>query len=155
MTRIGTSRWQPKVVAVAVLVANGACASTPGERSAAPIAPGADAVAARDGAKALPSWDPEVAVQAEDYRVVRETFRTKLTRHGPSPQTVPMPAPPTGATSVDIPSGSLWFKAWISQPASGDHGKRPAVVFLHGGFGFDTSDWDMTAPYRDAGYVVL
>jgi dipeptidyl aminopeptidase/acylaminoacyl peptidase len=33
--------------------------------------------------------------------------------------------------------------------------KRPAVLFLHGGFATDTDDWDMNLPYRDAGYIVM
>jgi dipeptidyl aminopeptidase/acylaminoacyl peptidase len=33
--------------------------------------------------------------------------------------------------------------------------RRPAVLFLHGGFAFDEDDWDQTRAFRDAGYVVM
>src|SRR5262249_29615237 len=36
-----------------------------------------------------------------------------------------------------------------------DGRKRPAVLFLHGGFAFGGDDWDMPQPYRDAGYIVM
>lgn len=107
------------------------------------------------GSKEPPSFEPEVAVQSEDYGAVRKTFRTKLTRRGPAPQKEAMPQPPAGVTAVEFPSGDLRLKAWINIPDSKDAVKRPAVVFLHGGFGFGAEDWDMTKPYRDAGYVVM
>jgi acetyl esterase/lipase len=100
-----------------------------------------------------PSFDPEVAVQTEDYATVRKSFRTNLVRKGPAPQKEPMPSPPAGVSEVEFPSGSLRLKAWVKRPA-GDQ-KRPAVLFLHGGFAFGKEDWGMTRPYRDAGYVVL
>lgn len=33
--------------------------------------------------------------------------------------------------------------------------KHPAVLFVHGGFAMGLEDWDVSRPYRDAGYVVL
>jgi dipeptidyl aminopeptidase/acylaminoacyl peptidase len=43
----------------------------------------------------------------------------------------------------------------VNRPAAEEGTKRPAVVFLHGGFGFGKEDWEMARPYRDAGFVVL
>jgi dipeptidyl aminopeptidase/acylaminoacyl peptidase len=116
-----------------------------------------DVKAAQQGAgsKAPPSYEPEVAICAEDYGEVRKTFRTKLLRNRPSPQTEPMINPPAGVSVVEFASGRLHLKAWINAPGAGDSKKRPAVVFLHGGFGFGIPDWTMAQPYRDAGYVVL
>jgi dienelactone hydrolase len=102
-----------------------------------------------------PSFEPEVAVQTRDYALDRKDFRTKLVHEGPSPQKGPMPEAPAGVRVVDFPSGNLRLKAWINQPDAQEKGKRPAVVFLHGGFGFGPDDWKMAQPYRDAGYVVL
>jgi dipeptidyl aminopeptidase/acylaminoacyl peptidase len=34
-------------------------------------------------------------------------------------------------------------------------GRKPAVVFLHGGFAFGARDWTMAGPYQQAGFVVL
>jgi len=104
--------------------------------------------------KSPPSYDPEVAVQADDYGEIRRRFRTKLARRGPSPQKERMIDPPAGVSAIEFPSGDLRLKAWINIPPVNDR-KRPAVVFLHGGFGFGKEDWEMTKPYRDAGYVVL
>jgi dipeptidyl aminopeptidase/acylaminoacyl peptidase len=96
-----------------------------------------------------------VAVRAEDYGGVRKAFRTKLSRRGPSPQKERMTDPPAGARAVEFASGDLRLRAWVNAPAADGAARRPAVVFLHGGFGFGKGDWDMTRPYRDAGYIVL
>jgi hypothetical protein len=66
--------------------------------------------------QAPPSFNPEVAVQTDDYGEVRKTFRTKLSRHGPSPQKEPMIAPPAGVSAVEFPSGELRLKAWVNAP---------------------------------------
>jgi hypothetical protein len=46
------------------------------------------------------------------------------------------------------------LKAWIIEPAEA-RTKKPAVLFLHGGFAFGLDDWKMAEPYRAAGYVVM
>lgn len=99
---------------------------------------------------------PEVQIQKDDYAEARSRFRTKLIRQGPSPQQEegPVPQPPTGVTQVVFPSGKLRLKAWLSTPAEGGS-KRPAILFLHGGFAFGSPDWDMAKPYVDAGFVVM
>src|SRR6202011_3218095 len=43
----------------------------------------------------------------------------------------------------------------VNRPANGDHRRYPAVLFLHGGYSFALGDWQMSQPYRDAGFVVL
>jgi dipeptidyl aminopeptidase/acylaminoacyl peptidase len=55
---------------------------------------------------------------------------------------------------VEYPSGALRLKAW-TQSAPKTAVKLPAVLFLHGGWGFDEGDWEHTKPFRDAGYIVL
>lgn len=45
-------------------------------------------------------------------------------------------------------------KAWINQPSE-FRSKKPAILFLHGGFAFGLGDWKMAEPYRNAGYVVM
>ena len=99
---------------------------------------------------------PEVEVQKEDYAAVRSRFRTKLTRRGPAPQKAkPVPKPPKGVTEVEFQSGQLRLKAWLSSSPKGSVSKRPAVLFLHGGFAFEPPDWEMAKPYVNAGFVVL
>jgi dienelactone hydrolase len=97
---------------------------------------------------------PLVEVADEDYAQARERFRTRLTRKGPSPQPFDPVEPPTGVIEIEYPSGDLRLKAWLSRPAD-ERGKHPAVLFLHGGFAFGAEDWEISQPYRTAGYVVL
>ena len=99
------------------------------------------------------TFGPEVEVEEEDYAQARSRFKTKLVRKGPSPQTGPPVKPPSGVTEIEYASGELRLKAWIKRPA--DERRRPAVLFLHGGFAFSIEDWNQTKPYRDAGFVVL
>jgi dipeptidyl aminopeptidase/acylaminoacyl peptidase len=46
------------------------------------------------------------------------------------------------------------LKAWLNQPGTGAK-KYPAVLFLHGGHSFSVGDWEMSQPYRDAGFIVM
>jgi dienelactone hydrolase len=91
---------------------------------------------------------------AADYAAARRSFQTKLTRRSGAPQEWdPLRAPP-GAQQISYSSGGLSLAAFVdSAPADGQ--KRPGLIFLHGGFSFGEGDWEMTQPYRDAGYVVL
>jgi dipeptidyl aminopeptidase/acylaminoacyl peptidase len=96
-----------------------------------------------------------VKIQDEDYAKVRSQFRTKLTRKGPSPQPWSAAKPPAGVSEIEYVSGELRLKAWVNRPADEDR-KRPAVLFLHGGFAFGApDDWDVSQPYRDARFIVL
>jgi dipeptidyl aminopeptidase/acylaminoacyl peptidase len=99
--------------------------------------------------------EPIVEIQSEDYAKARDSFKTNLIRKVPSPQPVAAPPKvPAGVTEEEFSSGDLKLKAWLHRPANGDK-KRPAVLFLHGGFAFEQDDWDLTKPYRDAGFVVM
>jgi acetyl esterase/lipase len=91
--------------------------------------------------------------QTEDYIEARKHFHTRLVRQGPAPQPGGQELPPPGVKEVEYQSGGLRLKAWVNQ-VSGDL-KRPAVLFLHGGFAFGADDWDQAQPFRDAGFVVL
>ena len=95
-------------------------------------------------------------LQAEDYSAARKHFQTRLVQHGPSPQPGDALHPPKGAKQVEYSPG-LHLQAWITPPGSGRaaSAKRPAVLFLHGGFAIGGGDWEMTQPYRDAGYIVM
>jgi dienelactone hydrolase len=100
------------------------------------------------------AFAPMVKIQDEDYAKVRSQFRTKLTRKGPSPQPATAVKPPMGVSEIEYASGELRLKAWVNRPAD-ENRKRPAVLFLHGGFAFGAEDWDVSRPYRDAGFIVL
>jgi dienelactone hydrolase len=93
-----------------------------------------------------------------DYMKARGVFKTTLIKQEGSPQK-PEPldsadAPPSGAAEIFFKTrDNLTLKAWIDIPKG--NGKSPAVVFLHGGLSFGKGDWDMTKPFRDAGFVVI
>jgi dipeptidyl aminopeptidase/acylaminoacyl peptidase len=98
---------------------------------------------------------PEMELQEQEYAQARSQFQTKLVQQGPAPQPWKPLQPPPGVQKIEYHSGQLPLTAWINPPLQGDPRKLPAVLFLHGGFAFDREDWDMTRPYRDAGYVVM
>lgn len=90
----------------------------------------------------------------EDYALARSAFKTKLLWRGPSPQEGEAGLTPKGATVVTYRSGDLDLTAYVS-PAPQDGKKHPAVLFLHGGFAFGEEDWEMSSPFREAGFVVM
>jgi dipeptidyl aminopeptidase/acylaminoacyl peptidase len=97
---------------------------------------------------------PIVAVREGDYREARARFRTNLHVRGPSPQHDTMPSAPAGVRVIEYPSGDLRLRAWTAAPAQRS-ARMPVVIFMHGGFSFGVEDWEMAAPYRDAGFIVV
>jgi dipeptidyl aminopeptidase/acylaminoacyl peptidase len=86
-------------------------------------------------------------------------MRVSIIKKGSSPQTVsPDEFNPTkqpkGVSQVLYSSGGLKLKAWVSENPN-DGKKRPAVLFLHGGFGFSESDWKDAATFEQAGFIVM
>jgi dipeptidyl aminopeptidase/acylaminoacyl peptidase len=94
------------------------------------------------------------AAAADDLASVRTGFVTKLRVRGPAPQRYQNDKPPGGVTEVEYPSGELKLKGWLSADA-GDGKKRPAVVYLHGGWAFGDGDWEDAEPFAKAGFVLL
>lgn len=101
-----------------------------------------------------PDFHPLVAEQHEDYVTARAHFHTKLLRTVPAPQEFEPLTPPAGVEEVTYSRAPLALKAWLSRPAGGEK-RHPAVLFLHGGYAFDTGDWRAAQPYHDAGFVVM
>ena len=102
-----------------------------------------------------PRVPPEVAIQDKDYADARRTFATRLVKRGPSPQKAPTLEVNGSAESITFPSAARTLQAWISKPVPGAGPGQPAVLFLHGGFQFGPEDWEMTWPYRAAGFIVM
>ncbi|WP_437903632.1 alpha/beta fold hydrolase [Sorangium sp. So ce327] len=119
---------------------------------AAPIA--AEAAEPAPEPAPLPPVSPGLELQDEPYAEARAKFKTKLISTDPAPQRYQNVPPPPGAREISYLSGGLKLKAWVSEPPA-DGRRLPAVLFLHGGFAFALEDWEMAAPYRDAGFVVL
>lgn len=87
-------------------------------------------------------------------RAARRSFVTRLHVKGPAPQEYREEQPPSGVTEVRYRSGDLALKGWLSAPPSGPE-RRPAVVYLHGGFSFSASDWADARPFAEAGFVLF
>ncbi len=100
---------------------------------------------------------PDITIQTEDYADARKKFHTKLLREGPAPhqQDCKTSKPPVGVSEIDFPSGALRLRAWLNRPSTQGTHKYPAVLFLHGGFCFDLSDWQETEAFREAGFIVM
>lgn len=81
-------------------------------------------------------------------------FRTRLVHQGPAPQDWHDETPPEGVREVRFSSGALELKAWLWQPPELT-APRPAVVYCHGGFAFDRSDFEACAPFVEAGWTVM
>lgn len=84
----------------------------------------------------------------------RDSFTTNLLVEGPSPQDYVDETPPDGVKEVTFESGEYTLRAWLSaDPADGE--RHPAVVYVHGGFAFGSTDWEDAQAYLDAGFVLM
>lgn len=91
---------------------------------------------------------------ADDLATVRKGLATKLRVRGPAPQPYQDAKPPVGVKQVEFTSGDLKLKGWLSADAN-DGKKRPAVVYLHGGWAFGDGDWEDAGPFAKAGFVLF
>lgn len=101
---------------------------------------------------------PKPTAPTENLASARKGFVTTLRVRGPAPQDYQKSEPPPGAKQVEYSSGDLKLKGFISADAGADAGtgkKRPAVVFLHGGWAFDSTDWKDAEPFAKAGFVLF
>ncbi len=107
----------------------------------------------RGGTQPIPLQQGEAQRGAvDDYAVARRAFRTKLLREQPSPQPGGQVVLADDARQVTFDAAGRKLRAWISPESKS---KRPAVLFLHGGYAFGADDWTMTKPFRDAGYIAM
>lgn len=97
---------------------------------------------------------PKVTEKVEDLAAAREGFVTELRVRRPAPQGYRKLKPPAGSKLVEYTSGELKLKGLLSTNAE-DGKKRPAVVFLHGGFAFGDGDWEDAEPFVQAGFVLF
>ena len=100
------------------------------------------------------SGGSQAGPQSGDLAAARKNFATRLRVRGPAPQEFENAPPPTGVREVEFASGDLKLKGWLSAAAA-DGKRRPAVVYLHGGFAFAPEDWRDAAPFAEAGFVLF
>jgi len=91
---------------------------------------------------------------ADDLAAARKRFVTKLRVRGPAPQPYQNDKPPAGVKEVEFASGDLKLKGWLSADA-GEGKKRPAVIYLHGGWAFGSGDWEDAESFAKAGFVLF
>jgi acetyl esterase/lipase len=91
----------------------------------------------------------------EAYLARRTKWKTALIQQGPSPQKWRDDPLPDGVTSITYESDSRKLKAWLFRPKLAKKERRPALVYLHGGFAFGADDYEDCQPFSDAGFVVL
>jgi dipeptidyl aminopeptidase/acylaminoacyl peptidase len=92
--------------------------------------------------------------QSGDLAAARKNFATRLRVRGPAPQEFENALPPDAVREVEFTSGALKLKGWLSvHPTDGK--RRPAVVYLHGGWAFGADDWRDAAPFVEAGFVLF
>jgi dipeptidyl aminopeptidase/acylaminoacyl peptidase len=106
------------------------------------------------GVGEVPAPTPGLESSAEDYPTARAHFRTRLLREGPASREAGPPVTPEGSVEVDYHSGGLTLRAFASPPDPAG-ARKPAVLFLHGGFEFGPGHWEMAGPFREAGFVVM
>jgi len=96
---------------------------------------------------------PQVQTQRneEPYLSRRASFKTLLVKKGPSPQHWADDPRPSGVSSVDYESGGRKLKAWLFVPALAGDEKRPALIYLHGGFAFGAEDFTDCLPFTEIG----
>jgi dipeptidyl aminopeptidase/acylaminoacyl peptidase len=94
------------------------------------------------------------ASSGEDLASARKAFATKLRVRGPAPQPYRNEIPPRNVRQVQYTSTNLKLKGWLSDDR-GDGKKRPAVVYLHGGWSFSAADWQDAEPFAKSGFVLF
>ncbi|WP_394836561.1 alpha/beta fold hydrolase [Pendulispora rubella] len=108
--------------------------------------------------EARPSSPPApVSAPPSDFLATRAKFPTHLTHHGPSPQQYPPWPTVPGLTVTDYPSAGRMLKGIMLNPANESlvrHGKKPVLVYLHGGFALGKEDIADTVPFLQAGFIV-
>lgn len=92
--------------------------------------------------------------KANEFNELRQDYKTKLITEGPSPMKNRELTLVDNASEITYKSGDLSLKAWISKNHEADK-KYPAVVYLHGGFGFNEKNWEEAQAYIDAGFILM
>lgn len=90
------------------------------------------------------------------YEEKRARLFTSEMRRGPSPQPAEPFEAPRGATVQSYESDDRELGVWVWRPEGvAEEEKRPALVYLHGGFALGGGDFDDAKQAHDAGFVVV
>ncbi|OVE82525.1 hypothetical protein BVY04_00700, partial [bacterium M21] len=100
-------------------------------------------------AKMEKSWKP-----VSDLAKARQGKSAGLVWEMAAPQDFENKPTPKGIVETTYRSGSLELKAWMSTKSE-LQGKRPALVYAHGGFAYGHEDWDVVEGFVKKGFVVM
>ncbi|WP_165903886.1 alpha/beta hydrolase family protein [Hymenobacter gummosus] len=89
------------------------------------------------------------------YHQQKAAFHTRLTKTGPAPQDYEELRSDADVWLVKYPAGSWQLKGLLARPNVDSSQRRPALVYLHGGFALGAGDVAACQPFLDAGYVVF
>jgi len=90
--------------------------------------------------------------KATTFAQARKEFKTELKKSGPSPGQYENSVP-DGVEVVNYASDGRKLMAWMAYPTN--PGKRPAVLFAHGGDSLGEGDFDSCKPFVNAGFAVM
>ncbi|MFT5527423.1 MAG: alpha/beta superfamily hydrolase [Pirellulaceae bacterium] len=90
---------------------------------------------------------------AGTYLERRAVFKTSLKIQGPAPAEPDPLTPPADVREVTYQSAGNALKAWVH--TTSDTEKKPALVFLHGGFYFSNEYFETTRPFINENFVVM
>ncbi len=108
----------------------------------------------RDGASGR-SGSKDESTAADSYPARRDQFKTAILKSGPSPQEWSNDPLPANVSLVNYTSDGRSLSAWLFRPEHGQGERRPALVYLHGGFAFGASDFTDCRPFVESDFVVL
>ena len=92
------------------------------------------------------------ALRSKPLTELKKEHKTELVKAGPSPQEYSN-APPVGAEVVHYESDGRKLLAWVMKPKI--EGKRPAVLFAHGGDALGAEDANSILPFLNTGFLVI
>jgi hypothetical protein len=93
--------------------------------------------------------------EGQPYLARKAAFQTILTKSGKAPQEYQELRSDSAAALVEYPSGPLRLKGLLLRTTVDSARRRPALVYLHGGFALGPGDLADCAPFAQAGYVVF
>lgn len=83
---------------------------------------------------------------------LKKEHKTVLTKAGPNPEQYNN-TPPRGAEVVHYESDGRKLLAWVMKPKI--EGKRPAILFAHGGDSLGAEDANSILPFLNTGFLVM
>ncbi|HMG14994.1 MAG TPA: alpha/beta fold hydrolase [Saprospiraceae bacterium] len=91
----------------------------------------------------------------QDYGKLKANFHTKLIKQTKAPQPYSDLKNSPGIEKIIYPSGNYQLQALLSTENIEANIRKPAIVYLHGGFALDKSDIEDCWAFINEGYIVL